>query len=61
MFLKCISGLNVRGIDFREGERYCGHAINDNWWIVEAVGIKASIFNEHFAIEEITNKEDIES
>lgn len=61
MVLKCINSLTMRGVEFKEGETYSGYAINQKWWIVEAVGIKASIFNEHFVIEEITNKEDIET
>ena len=49
MELICIKGLETKHINFREGEEYVGAMINDNWYVVEAVGIRAEDFHVHFA------------
>jgi hypothetical protein len=48
----CIEKLTIRNFTFREGEEYIGNIVNDNYWIVETVGIPTDEFTLHFEVIE---------
>ena len=54
--IKCTKELQTKHITFKEGESYTGNRINDNYWIVDSVGVETKVFEEHFdvSIEEET-------
>lgn len=54
--LLCINTLEIERKNsskytFREGERYNGNKINDNWWCIDSVGVDASVFDKYFIDE----------
>ena len=53
----CIEKLTIGKMTFREGEAYIGNAVNDNYWVVDSVGIHTEDFNMHFEIQEEIEKE----
>ena len=48
MKINCIKELQTKHITFKAGESYIGNRINDNYWIVDSVGIETKVFEEHF-------------
>ena len=62
----CIEKLEVYNVDarknsiFREGESYYANIINENYWVVDSLGITADDFLMHFEIldEIVPPKED---
>ena len=35
-------------ITFKSGDNYQGSKINDNWWIIDQIGISLEDFKKHF-------------
>jgi len=54
--LLCVKTLTVKSGTFKEGETYKGSKVNTNWWVVDAIGVSASEFDEYF-----TEKQDEEN
>lgn len=48
----CIEKFTMRNITFREGEAYIGNKVNDNYWVVESIGIPTEEFTLHFEIQD---------
>ena len=48
----CIEKLNVGKYTFKEGEAYFANNINENYWLVDTVGVKTEDFTLHFEIQE---------
>lgn len=48
MDINCIKELETKHVTFKPGETYAGNKINDNYWIVDSVGIETKVFEEHF-------------
>lgn len=48
----CIEKFTMRNITFREGEAYVGNKVNDNYWVVESIGIPTEEFTLHFEIQD---------
>jgi hypothetical protein len=48
ILIKCENELQTKYIAFKKGEVYIGNKINDNYWIVDSVGIETKVFEEHF-------------
>ena len=48
ILIKCENELQTKYITFKKGEVYTGNKINDNYWIVDSVGIEKKVFEEHF-------------
>lgn len=56
--INCIKELETKHVTFKLGEIYAGNKINDNYWIVDSVGIETKVFEEHFkaSIEDKTGE-----
>ena len=52
MMIKCVKQYQSKSVTFKEGETYNGNTINENWWMIDAVGIPTEKFNECFKIIE---------
>ena len=48
--INCTKELQTKHITFRKGESYTGNRINNNYWIVDSVGIETKVFEEHFNV-----------
>ena len=48
ILIKRENELQTKYIAFKKGEVYTGNKINDNYWIVDSVGIETKIFEGHF-------------
>ena len=52
--VKCKSELKTKHQTFKSGEEYEASKINDNWWLIDTVGVSKKDFNKCFdKIEEI--------
>lgn len=52
--VKCKSELKTKHQTFKSGEEYEASKINDNWWLIDTVGVSKEDFNKCFdKIEEI--------
>lgn len=48
----CIERLTIGKFSFKEGETYLANKINENYWMVDTVGVKTEDFTLHFEIQE---------
>ena len=55
MKINCIKELQTKHITFKEGENYAGNRVNNNYWIVDSVGVETKVFEEHFNVSLETN------
>ena len=55
MRINCIKELQTKHITFKEGENYAGNRVNNNYWIVDSVGVETKVFEEHFNVSLETN------
>lgn len=46
--VKCKSELNTKHQTFKSGEEYEASKINDNWWLIDTVGVSKEDFNKCF-------------
>ena len=54
--VKCKKELVTKHLTFKTGEEYEASKINDNWWLIDAVGVNKDDFTKCFdKIEEISN------
>lgn len=51
MKVKCLKELQTKHVTFRVNEEYNAQRVNDNWYCVDAVGMKIEDFNKHFELE----------
>ena len=51
MKVKCIKELTTKHTTFRENEEYDAQKVNEDWYCVEAVGIKSENFSKYFKLE----------
>ena len=60
MKIVCTEELKTRLMTFRPGEEYIANIINDNWTLVDSVGVSSEDFNLHFEVvdEEIEPEEE---
>jgi hypothetical protein len=57
--VKCKKELVTKHLTFKTGEEYEASKINDNWWLIDAVGVNKDDFTKCFdKIEEIDIKAD---
>ena len=57
--VKCIEQFSTLSMTFRTGEEYTGSTVNENWWVVDSIGISAEDFTMHFEIqEEVVNDQE---
>ena len=55
--VKCKKELTTKHLTFKSGEEYEASKINDNWWLIDAVGVNKDDFTKCFdKIEEINPK-----
>lgn len=47
----CKKELKSKHVTFRKGELYEFEKINDNWNLVEAVGVNPTDFNNYFEVQ----------
>jgi len=48
MSVKCKSELKTKHHTFKSGEEYEASKINDNWWLIDTVGVNKENFNKCF-------------
>lgn len=48
----CLKDYQNRHTTFRKGEVYTATKVNENWYCVEAVGIRTEDFSNYFRIQE---------
>ena len=53
----CIEKLTTSKMTFKEGEAYIGNAVNDDYWVIESVGVRTEDFDMHFEVQEEIEKE----
>jgi hypothetical protein len=58
MKVRCIEQIQKGGITFRTGETYTASEINNNWYVVDSIGVESEEFTLHF--EEILTEEEAE-
>ena len=46
--VQCVKQYQKKGYVFKEGESYKGCQVNDNWWVIDAVGITLDEFKNYF-------------
>lgn len=60
----CIEKLTVerklpsKSITFIEGVGYVGEKVNEKYWVIESIGVKAEDFPMHFEVQDDLVKED---
>ena len=58
ILVRCIEQISLGGVTFKAGENYTGNTINEEWWVVDSVGITTEDFHLHFEeLEELTEVE----
>ena len=48
--VKCTKELQTKHVTFKNGESYSGNRINDNYWIVDSVGVETKVFEDCFDV-----------
>ena len=46
----CIENFSQHGFTFKVGEKYIGNAVNENYWIIESIGVNIEDFILHFEV-----------
>jgi len=50
--VKCIEQLQTKHLTFKPGEIYNASQINEDWWIIDSVGVSVENFKLYFEIIE---------
>jgi hypothetical protein len=55
--VKCKKELQTKHLTFKAGEEYEAINLNENWWLIDSVGVSKADFGKYFdKIEEINIK-----
>ena len=50
--VKCIKDFKIerktRSMTFKQGEQYEASKINDNWWLIDQIGVSSEEFKKYF-------------
>jgi len=46
----CIEKFEQHGFTFKVGEKYIGNAVNENYWVIESIGVNMEDFILHFEV-----------
>jgi hypothetical protein len=57
LLVKCTKELQTKYVTFKVNEEYSGNRVNNNYWIVDSVGVEIKVFEEHFDAIVKDNKE----
>ena len=48
--IMCIEKFEQHGFTFKTGETYVGNVVNENYWIIESIGVNMEDFILHFEV-----------